>query len=159
MSIAHASLANVRLVQLTGFTDLALRIVMRLAVLDDAVTTTATLSDQLRVKHTHAAKVVTALHKMGVVEARRGRAGGLRMTASASQMSVGAIVRGLEAAGEVVECEGSNPCPLRAACRLRSALREAQEAFFAVLDRLTVADLAVAPTRAVLLSLSPGPQG
>lgn len=159
MSIAHASLANVRLVQLTGFTDLALRIVMRLTVLDDDSMTTGSLAEQLRVKQTHAAKVVTVLHKLGVVEARRGRAGGLRLTEGATGMSVGALVRELEGAREVVVCEGDNPCPLRGACRLRSALREAQEAFFVVLDGLTIADISAAPTRSVLLTLGSGPQG
>lgn len=150
---------NVVLVQLTGFTDLALRIVMRLAVLDeDATATTALLAEQLLVKQTHAAKVVTVLHKLGVVEARRGRAGGLRLAPQAAQMSVGALVRELER-GEVVACEGARPCPLRGACRLRSALREAQEAFFLVLDRLTIADISAAPTRSVLLTLGSGPQG
>jgi Rrf2 family nitric oxide-sensitive transcriptional repressor len=54
-----------------------------------------------------------------------------------------------------VGCEDDPPCPLRAACRLRSALRQAQEAFFASLDGVTVASLVDAPTGPVLLSLTP----
>jgi Rrf2 family nitric oxide-sensitive transcriptional repressor len=146
--------------QLTGFTDLALRIVMRLAVLDDRdLETTASLADQLRVKQTHAAKVVTTLNRLGVVDARRGRKGGLRLAEGAHAISIGSIVRELEGGPdgrkEVVECEGANPCPLRGGCRLRSALRDAQEAFFAVLDPLTIADVSAAPTRSLLLSLGP----
>ena len=59
--------------------------------------------------------------------------------------------------GEVIECEGANPCPLRNACRLRGLLREAQESFFAVLDPWTIDDLAQAPTASVLLSLGVRP--
>jgi len=141
-------------VQLNGFTDLALRIVMRLAVLDEEeATSTAVMADQLRVSHAHAAKVVTALQKLGVVETRRGRSGGLRLAPGGRSTSIGALVRELEGHREVVECEGSNPCPLRGACRLRAALRQAQEAFFASLDPLTVADVAASPTGPVLLAL------
>ena len=140
--------------QLTKFTDLALRILMRLAVQDEESAqpaTTRAVADQLAVKYTHAAKVVAALQKLGVVETRRGRAGGLRLSADSDTLSVGRLVRALESDREVVECEGSNPCPLRGGCRLRSALRDAQEAFFAALDPLTVADLTDHPTRTLLL--------
>jgi len=144
-------------VQLSGFTDLALRIVMRLAVLDDEATTTRTVSEQLQVKYTHAAKAVAALQRLGVVETRRGRAGGLSLRDDARTHSVGRLVRDLEGPAEVVQCEGRVPCPLRGGCRLRSALRDAQEAFFAALDPLTIGDLAAPPTRAILLTLSARP--
>ena len=143
--------------QLSGFTDLALRIVMRLAVLDDEATTTRTVSEQLQVKYTHAAKAVAALQRLGVVETRRGRAGGLSLRDDARTHSVGRLVRDLEGPDEVVQCEGQVPCPLRGGCRLRSALRDAQEAFFAALDPLTIGDLAAPPTRAILLTLSARP--
>ena len=66
-------------------------------------------------------------------------------------------MRSLEGPDEVVQCEGSVPCPLRGGCRLRTALRDAQEAFFAALDPLTVADLTAPPTRTILLNLSSRP--
>ena len=72
---------------------------------------------------------------------------------TAPHISVGRLVRELEGDHEVVECEGTNPCPLRGGCRLRFALRDAQEAFFAALDPLTVADLTAPPTR-LLLTMS-----
>lgn len=146
-------------VQLTGFTDLALRIVMRLAVLDrDGTATTASLAEQLHVRPTHAAKVVTALTKLGVLEARRGRSGGVRLARDADQISVGSLVRSLEGARETVACEGANPCPLRGGCRLRGALARAQEAFYAALDPVTIAEVTASPTRPLLLTLGPGPQ-
>jgi Rrf2 family transcriptional regulator, nitric oxide-sensitive transcriptional repressor len=144
--------------QLTGFTDLALRILMRLAVAEkDGTATTGELAAQLNVSYAHATKVVTALSGLGLVDARRGRRGGLRLADEAHTISIGHVVRQLEGAREVVECEGSNPCPLRGGCRLRTALRAAQEAFFATLDPLTVADVSAAPTQTLLLSLGPRP--
>lgn len=139
--------------QLTKFTDLAFRILMRLAV-DGPDTspplTTRAVADQLAVKYTHATKVVAALQRLGVVETRRGRDGGLWLTKDSADLSVGRLARELEGDAEVVECEGSTPCPLRTGCRLRSALRDAQEAFFASLDPLTLTDLTAPPSRPLL---------
>lgn len=150
----RCDISSISGVQLAGFTDLALRVVMRLAALDDTQSmTTRALADALDVKYTHATKAVAALHKLGVVHARRGRSGGLRLGRDAGQISVGALVREFEGGKEVIACEGGVPCPLRGGCRLRSALARAQEAFFTSLDPLTIADIASAPTRSLLLAL------
>ncbi|TWG92633.1 BadM/Rrf2 family transcriptional regulator [Nocardioides sp. J9] len=144
--------------ELTKFTDLGLRVMMRLAVLEeDAPMTTQVVAQQLNVSYAHAAKVVARLQSLGVVETRRGRAGGLRITAAGRTMSVGRLIRELEGVDEVIECEGDHPCPLRQACRLRGLLRQAQEAFFATLDPWTLEDLTASPTGPVLLSLSARP--
>ncbi|MCA1004542.1 Rrf2 family transcriptional regulator [Rhodococcus hoagii] len=129
--------------QLTQFTDLGLRIVMRLAA-DPAGSggpSTRTVAEQLAVSYTHATKVVARLSELGVVTTRRGRGGGLAITELGRTASVGWLTRQLEGDGEVVTCEGDKPCPLRKGCRLRSALRDAQEAFYSALDAMTVRDL------------------
>lgn len=147
--------------QLTRFTDLALRIVMRLAVTDNGPTpsnpTTRQVADELVVPYTHAAKVVARLNVLGVVETRRGRGGGLHITESGRNASIGRLARELEGEHEVIDCEGDNPCPLSQVCRLRHALARAKDAFFAELDLLTVEDLTAPPTRSVLLSLTAPP--
>ncbi|MFE0738801.1 RrF2 family transcriptional regulator [Streptomyces sp. NPDC058855] len=144
--------------RLTKFTDLALRAVMCLAVTgpEESVTTRA-VAEAMDVPHAHMAKVVTRLQHLGVVEARRGRGGGLLLTEFGRRSSVGWLTRTLEGEEEVVACEADPPCPLRAACRLRGALREAQEAFHRTLDPLTVADLVDSPTGPLLLSLTGRP--
>lgn len=145
--------------RLTKGTDVALRIAMRLAVLgEDAAPTTREVADAVVVPYSHAAKVVTRLQRLGVVETRRGRSGGLVLTSTGRTSSLGRLVRALEGEGDVVGCEEDPPCPLRAACRLREALRTAQEAFYSALDPLTIEDLVAAPTGPVLLGLSPPPQ-
>ena len=90
---------------------------------------------------THVAKVVSRLQHLGIVQARRGRYGGLTLTARGRGTSVGWIVRELEGSGDVVGCIDSPPCPLLSGCKLRGALRVAQEAFFARLDPIIVRDL------------------
>ncbi|MBG0857691.1 nitric oxide-sensing transcriptional repressor NsrR [Streptomyces spinoverrucosus] len=141
--------------RLTKFTDLALRAVMRLAVSEqDGPLTTQEVAEAMAVPSAHMAKAVTRLQHLGVLEARRGRGGGLALTALGRRASVGWLVRELEGQDEVVACEGDQPCPLRAACRLRRALRDAQEAFYATLDPLTVTDLVASPTGPVLVGLA-----
>ncbi|MEV0767630.1 RrF2 family transcriptional regulator [Nocardia salmonicida] len=140
--------------QLTRFTDLGLRVVMRLAVVGNGDRPgSREIADELAVSYAHVAKVITRLAELGIVDARRGRRGGLAITELGRDASVGWLVRRLEGEGEVVECEGAHPCPLRTGCLLRSALRNAQEAFFASLDTLTIEDLTRNPTRTVLLAL------
>lgn len=140
--------------RLTKFTDLSLRAVMRLAVVETGDTlTTREISESVAVPHTHMAKAVTRLQRLGVIETRRGRHGGLSLTGLGRNASIGWLVRELEGDSEVVACEGDTPCPLRGGCRLRGALRNAQEAFYAALDPLTVSDLVTAPTNQVLIGL------
>ncbi|MBB5122613.1 transcriptional regulator [Streptomyces eurocidicus] len=144
--------------RLTKSTDIALRMAMRLAVTgENDAPTTREVAGAVGVPYTHAAKVVSRLQHLGVVEARRGRGGGLTLTAAGRTGSVGRLVRELEGTGDVVGCEDDPPCPLAGACRLRGALRAAQEAFYATLDPYTVEDLVARPTGPVLLSLGSGP--
>ncbi|MCG7209444.1 RrF2 family transcriptional regulator [Streptomyces arenae] len=143
-------------------TDLALRLLMRLAVAEGTTPTTREVAGDMDVPYTHAAKVVAELQHLGLVDARRGRGGGLTLTERGRTASVGALVRTFEGEGDVVDCEGGDrPCPLSSACRLRGALRRAQEAFYAALDPVTVADMVVEPTGPLLLGISrrPGASG
>ncbi|MGW1870081.1 RrF2 family transcriptional regulator [Streptomyces mauvecolor] len=144
--------------RLTRFTDLALRVLMRLAVIesadDQAPPTTREVADAMHIPYTHTAKVVARLQHLGLVEARRGRGGGLALTPAGRLASVGSLVRELEGPGDVVECEGAAPCPLAAACRLRRALHRAQEAFYDSLDEVTVDDLVASPTGPLLIGLT-----
>lgn len=144
--------------RLTKATDLALRLMMRLAAQghEDAPTTRE-VAAAVGVPHSYAAKVVTRLSHLGVVEAHRGRGGGLALTAAGRTGSLGALVRELEGEGDVVGCEDEPPCPIRTACRLRSALRQAQEAFYAHLDPISVADLVADSAGPALLALTPFP--
>ncbi|MER5421959.1 RrF2 family transcriptional regulator [Streptosporangium roseum] len=140
--------------RLTKFTDLALRVTMRLAVAEQGTSlTTRQVAEVMAIPYTHTAKVIARLQHLGVVEARRGRGGGLELAVAGRTASLGWLVRELEGEEEVVACEGETPCPLRAACRLRGALRAAQQAFYASLDPLTVDDLVASPTGPVLLTL------
>lgn len=145
--------------RLTKFTDLALRVAMRVAVADAADTlTTKEVAAGVAASYAHVAKVVSRLQGLGVLETRRGRGGGLLLAAHGERFSVGWLVRDLEGYGEVVGCEDAPACPLRADCRLRHLLPEAQEAFYRVLDPVTIGDLVGEPAhRRVLVQLMRSP--
>ncbi|MGW8379383.1 Rrf2 family transcriptional regulator [Streptomyces sp. ODS28] len=141
--------------RLTKFSDLALRAVMRLAVLPEGESlTTREVAGAMNVPQAHMAKAVARLQRLGVLESRRGRGGGLELTRLGRGASIGWLLRELEGEEEVVACEGEAPCPLRGACRLRGALRSAQQAFYDSLDPLTVSDLVESPAEPVLLALT-----
>ncbi|MET7769798.1 Rrf2 family transcriptional regulator [Nocardia sp. NPDC005366] len=145
--------------QLSRFTDIGLRAIMRLAVSEaaDGRVTTRTIARQVDVSEHHVAKAVSRLVDLGLVEAQRGRTGGLFITPAGRAVSVGRLIRDLEGGREVVACEGAHPCPLVSGCRLRRALADAEEAFYRELDKYTVADLVTAPTAGLLRLIATSP--
>ncbi|MBB2944313.1 Rrf2 family nitric oxide-sensitive transcriptional repressor [Actinoplanes lutulentus] len=138
--------------RLNRSTDISLRILMLATARDDLLTIDE-LADSLAVPRSHLAKVVQRLQHLGLLDTVRGRNGGVRLAATAAATSVGGLVRDLEGESEVVDCDGEQPCPLRGGCRLRGALRAAQEAFYTALDPFTISDLAAPPVRQTLLTL------
>lgn len=138
--------------QLTRFTDLGIRAMMLLAAGEsaDQRVTTRTIAAGAGASDNHIAKAVARLVELGMVNAKRGRVGGLTLTDAGRNASVGWLVRQLEGDREVIDCAGDSPCPLIVACRLRRALADAKDAFYASLDRYTVADLARQPSVALI---------
>ncbi|MCV7279225.1 Rrf2 family transcriptional regulator [Mycolicibacterium flavescens] len=129
--------------QLTRFTDIGLRTMMLLAAgeAEDRRVTTRSIAVGAHASENHVAKAVARLADLGMVHTQRGRAGGLTLTEAGREASLGWLIRRLEGDREVIECAGSDPCPLLSACRLRRALADAKEAFYRELDRYTIADL------------------
>ncbi|KEJ90770.1 RrF2 family transcriptional regulator [Sulfitobacter donghicola] len=92
----------------------------------------------------HIMKIVHELGRAGYLETVRGRGGGFRLARPAEEIVVGEVVRITEGPLDVVECFNSekNTCPLMGVCVLSNKMQEATNAFMAVLDDLTVADIA-----------------
>ncbi len=124
-------------------TDYALRMLMHLAVNTDRLCTIADIAGRYDVSKNHLMKVAHSLVRDGFVEAVRGRSGGLRLARPAADINVGDIVRQMEADFAIVECfdGGAGDCLITRACRLKSVLNEAVEAFLATLDQYTLEDL------------------
>jgi len=92
----------------------------------------------------HVVKIVHELGKAGYLETVRGRKGGFRLARPAREIVVGNVVRLTEGPLDVVECFNpeKNTCPLIGICKLSRKIQEATQAFMAVLDDLTIADIA-----------------
>lgn len=124
-------------------TDYALRLLMHLAVNQDALPTIAQIAARYRISKNHLMKVANTLSRAEIIESVRGRSGGLRLAAPPAAINVGDIVRLCEADLAIVECfQGDkNECVITPACRLKGVLNEAVTAFLNVLDQYTLADL------------------
>lgn len=129
--------------QLNKFTDYALRVLIHLAVARDARLSAREIAAMQGISFNHLAKVTQWLAAEGYVTATRGRNGGMTLARPAPEISIGAVVRRAEADTALVECmrNDGGACCLAPACALTGMLAEAQEAFFATLDKRTLADV------------------
>ncbi len=128
--------------QIDKFTDYALRVLMTLAVRAPQRIPTSEIAATFGLSENHLSKVATRLAREGFVHSERGRGGGLTLARPADQIVVGAVVRAMKRDDPVVECFGANTtCLILPACGLRNPLAEAQEAFYAALDRYTLTDV------------------
>lgn len=131
--------------RLTVRTNIAMRVLMYCACNDGGLMRSADIADACNCSPNHVAQVVNQLGAQGFLMTQRGRGGGLQLARPANEITVGEVFRGFEAQLPVTECFDiqENTCPLSSACRLREALSTAMEAFYAALDRVTLAELVV----------------
>lgn len=137
--------------RLTIRTSLALRALMYCAANPGQSVRTRDIAATCNVSENHLVQVVHALGQLGLVVTQRGRNGGLRLARPMAEINIGTVVRQLEGSIPLVECHGppagdGSDCPLREACRLNGALAAAMAAFYAALERVTLADLIVGNT-------------
>ncbi len=130
--------------RLTAFTDFGLRALMRLAGEPSRLFTSDEIAREFGISRHHLAKVVQALAAAGIVATQRGAGGGIRLARPAETITVGEVVRLLEAGTVLVECyrPDGGSCRLAPGCGLRRRLDAAREAFLAVLDATSLADCA-----------------
>lgn len=139
--------------KLTAFTDYSLRVLLFLAAEPDRRATIAEIATAFDIKENHLTKVVHFLAQNGWVTTVRGKGGGLQLAHAPEAIVIGAVVRQTEGPDLPAECfdRGSNRCRITRACRLKGVLHDAVQAFHAVLDRCTLADLV--GNRAALMPL------
>lgn len=130
--------------RLTSFTDYGLRALMRLAGEPERSFTTDEIAHEFRISRHHLIKIVAVLAEAGIVATQRGAGGGFRLSRVATKISIGEIVRVLEAEQALVECFRSDggECVLTPGCRLKRKFAAARDAFLHELDRSTLAECA-----------------
>ena len=127
--------------RLTLYTDYALRTLMYLGVMEPQQASIAEIARAFKISESHLTKVVHHLGRLGLIKTTRGRGGGLRLAQPPGQISLGNVVRQTEEDMSLVECFGDGACVITSACQLRIVLGQALDAFLAVLDQYTLADL------------------
>lgn len=128
--------------RLTLYTDYAMRVLMYLGAHDDRLCSIAEVARGYGISQNHLMKVVNALVRIGYVESVRGRNGGIRLGRPAGEIVIGEVARQTEDGFQLLNC---GDCVAAPACGLTGILQQAVDAFLAVLDRYTVADLLVSP--------------
>jgi Rrf2 family nitric oxide-sensitive transcriptional repressor len=134
--------------RLTSFTDFALRALMRLAGEPTRSFATNEIATEFAISRNHLAKVVRDLADGGFISTQRGAGGGFSLARPPQSITIGEVVRALEARHALVECfrDDGGSCVLTPRCRLKMRLAAAREAFMRELDATTLAECAY-PTR------------
>ena len=130
--------------QLTTFTDYTMRVMMYLAIQHGKLATISDIAQAYKISENHLMKVVHHLAQRGYIETVRGKGGGLRLVLDPAAVNIGEMIRVSEGETGLLPCLGPNgTCCIQSSCKLTGILREAQLAFYSVLDKHTLADLLV----------------
>ena len=129
--------------RLTTRTSLAMRTLMFCAVNPGRTVRKHEVAEACNASENHLAQVIHLLAQKKFLRTVRGRSGGLMLGRPADKITVGEVFRDYEAVLPFAECFAGqeNKCPLAGACRLKCLLSDALKAFYAELDRVSVADL------------------
>lgn len=129
--------------QLTRYTDYALRVLIYLGLREGRPATIQEIAATYGISRNHLMKIVHQLAKEKIILTTPGKGGGLRLAQAPERIRIGDVVRRMESNMNIVECfvPAESDCPILPACRLKGVLLEAREGFLAVLDRHTLADL------------------
>jgi Rrf2 family nitric oxide-sensitive transcriptional repressor len=127
--------------RLTKSTSHAIRILIDCARAGDHLIKVADLSERLGITQQNVFKIVNMLARAGLIEAMRGRHGGVKLARPAEQIRIGDVVRASEVTLVAIE-EGAAAGVRGRGHSVNQVLDDALEAFIDVLDRHTIADMA-----------------
>lgn len=133
--------------QLTTHSDYALRLLIYLMSDEAGKASTREVAAAYGISLHHLTKVAKSLTRRGWLITSRGGGGGLMLAPHTPDLRLGEIVRYTEFSLDLAECFNAetNTCPIAAVCRLKPVLYRARQAFFAVLDSVTVREIARNP--------------
>lgn len=134
--------------QITSYTDYALRVLIYLATSSGTQATITEISDFFNISRNHLVKVVHQLGSKGFVKTTRGKGGGLALQRPPEMISIGEVVRSMENHFNWVECfdPAQQHCRLLPSCGLKQLITRAGDAYLQVLDSATLADVLLGTT-------------
>lgn len=136
-------LTTIGIMQISRYSDFAVRVLMFAALKQPALVTIDEVADSFAISRHHLVKIVHALGQAGFLVTRRGAGGGFRLALPPEKITLGTVIRLTETADTIINCHDrpNAACRIFPACRLKWAFAEAGEAFFATLDRYSLASL------------------
>jgi Rrf2 family nitric oxide-sensitive transcriptional repressor len=143
--------------QITQFSEYALRALLYVGLQEEDTATTGDIARCFGISESDLSPVTQELVRRGILAAAQGNSGGLTLVGAPEQINLGAILRLTEKDLEVAHCY-EPLCPLAGVCDLQSLLEEAADAFLAVFDGYSLADVLRRRER-ILRSLAIGPRG
>jgi Rrf2 family cysteine metabolism transcriptional repressor len=105
-----------------------------------------TISEQQKIPKRFLEQILNDLRSAGIVQSRRGVAGGYRLARRPEEIPLAVAVRHIEGALAPVSCVSERfyekcSCPDESRCAIRSVMKEVREAVVKIMERVTVADL------------------
>ena len=113
---------------------------------DQPVVRIQTISEQQNIPKRFLEQILNDLKSAGVVQSRRGVAGGYRLARTPEEITLATIIRHIEGALAPVSCVSERfyekcSCPDESRCAIRSVMKEVREAVVKIAERLTIAEL------------------
>src|SRR5271167_3143989 len=105
-----------------------------------------TISDHQNIPKRFLEQILNDLKSAGIVQSRRGVAGGYRLAKRPEEITLAAVVRHIEGAIAPVSCVSERfyekcSCPDESRCAIRSVMKEVREAVVKIAERVTIAEL------------------
>ncbi len=105
-----------------------------------------TISDQQRIPKRFLEQILNDLKSVGIVESKRGLAGGYRLRLPPDRITLAEVIRSIEGPLAPVRCVSERfyrkcSCPDEDRCGVRSVMQEVRDAIVGILDAVTVAEL------------------
>ena len=104
------------------------------------------ISDQQNIPKRFLEQILNDLKSAGIVQSRRGVAGGYRLAKRPEEITLAAVVRHIEGALAPVSCVSEQfyekcSCPDESRCAIRSVMKEVRDAVVRVAERVTIAEM------------------
>src|ERR1043166_7351483 len=113
---------------------------------EEPVVRIKTISEQQNIPKRFLEQILNDLKSAGLVQSRRGVAGGYRLARRPEEITMAEVVRHVEGALAPVSCVSERfyekcSCPDEARCAIRSVMKEIRDAIVRIAERVTLADL------------------
>jgi Rrf2 family cysteine metabolism transcriptional repressor len=126
--------------------EYALRAILVLGLnYDQPLVRIQAISDHQNIPKRFLEQILNDLKSAGVVQSKRGVAGGYRLAKKPEEITLATVVRHIEGALAPVSCVSEMfyekcTCPDESRCAIRSVMKEVRDAVVKIMERVTVAE-------------------